>query len=76
MFYHTPIFKVDTGATLDVMKTTSEQSRYKPAHKKGPNGFPVYGSSNTHAHFPILLPEVTSRSLVHVCEQPRLWRVH
>ena len=46
---------------------------------KGPYGFPVFGSSNVHVQSPIwatdmhFLPEATSRFLLHVCKQQRLW---
>ena len=48
--------------------------------KKGPFGFPVCGSSNAHAQSPVwatgmcVLLEASSRSLLYVCEQQRLWR--
>ena len=49
------------------------------AHEKGLYGFPVCGSSNAHEH-PLsgpqtcgFLPEASSRFILHICEQQRLW---
>ena len=42
----------------------------------GDYGFPVCSSSNAHAQPTMwaFLPEASSRSLLHVYEQQRLWR--
>ena len=58
-------------------------SNFVPAHKKGPYGFSGLWFFNAHTQssigttdmlFCFSLPGASSRSLLHVCEQRRLWR--
>ena len=62
------------------MQRKIEMNKWAGTRKKGPYRFPVCVSSNAHARSSIwtidmrVLLDASSRSLLHVCEQQRLWR--